>query len=281
MIREATPQDQPRIEAFLARHPETSMFLRSNLAAHGVGFSDHPHSTRFFLWEGEGLGVFAVSRSGYVMAQMPGMSEAGARAFRSAIAGHTVLGMTGDVAQVDVTLRGLGLEGAEYKLQRDEPLFRRDLADLPDVPFDTRCMEEADLAELTPWFARYLVDTGQDTEETAQASAPARAREILYRYGPELLLEDGAPVAMADINAEVAGMVQVGGVFVPPAQRGRGLAGAVTCAILHRARRESGAHTGILFANNPIAARAYERIGFRRVGNYRVALLRTPQEITQ
>lgn len=33
----------------------------------------------------------------------------------------------------------------------------------------------------------------------------------------------------------------------------------------------------VLFANNAAAARAYEAIGFNRIGQYRVALFETPQ----
>ncbi len=37
-----------------------------------------------------------------------------------------------------------------------------------------------------------------------------------------------------------------------------------------------GARQAVLFANNPAAVRAYRAIGFRQVGDYRIAFLDTP-----
>lgn len=63
VIQEASPSDAPAIEAFLAKHPDTSMFLRSNLLAHGIGFGDDDHSTRFFIWGQDRIqGVFGLTK---------------------------------------------------------------------------------------------------------------------------------------------------------------------------------------------------------------------------
>lgn len=279
MIREAAIEDLPRINAFLDQHIETSMFLRSNLATHGLGFSDHPHSTRAFLWEADGqFGVFGLSKVGYVMAQMPDIRLEAAQAFGHAITGHTVLGMTGEKAQVDMTLRGLGLGKAKLKMLDDEPLYQMELADLSKTRVNSRALLESDLGPLERWFARYLEDTGQESEADARSKAAARGRAAFDNGRAELLLIDGVPVAMADINAHVEDVVQLGGVFVPTEHRGKGYGALVTTAILQR-EAARGAKQAILFANNPIAARAYESIGFKQIGWYRIALLQTPSEV--
>lgn len=279
MIREAEVQDLPRINAYLDHHIETSMFLRGNLATHGLGFSDHPHSTQAFVWEADGqFGVFGLSKGGFVMAQMPDMPLEAAQAFGHAINGHTVLGMTGDKAQVDTTLRGLGLGKAKLKMLDDEPLYQMDLADLPTTLVPSRALLDSDLGPLEPWFAQYLADTGQETEADARSKAAARGRAAFDNGRAEVLLIDGVPVAMADINAHVEDVVQLGGVFVPTEHRGKGYGALVTTAILQR-EAARGAKKAVLFANNPIAARAYESIGFNQIGWYRIALLQTPSEV--
>ena len=69
--------------------------------------------------------------------------------------------------------------------------------------------------------------------------------------------------------------MQVGGVFVPPAHRGRGHGGAIVAAQLQELQK-TGTQTAILFAANNVAARAYERIGFRHIGTYALAMLEAP-----
>ncbi len=278
MIREAASPDAPAIEAFLAEYPDTSMFLRSNLAAHGVGLGDNDHSTRFFIWGADHIqGVFGLTKKGYLMAQLPDCSPRAARAFAGQIAGQTVLGMTGAAPQVAVTLNALGFGQADYRLHHDEPLYRLDLHEVPKAQIPFRGLSEADRPLLTPWFADYFEDTGQAKGQEALDMAPDRITTDIQSGRAIVMLEGDAPVAMAAINASVHDQVQVGGVFVPRENRNRGLGRRVTTALLQKAKTE-GANTAILFANNPPAARAYEAMGFQQVGWYRIALLENPQE---
>ena len=108
-----------------------------------------------------------------------------------------------------------------------------------------------------------------------EAQAAQRAKASVDSPNLVLLVEDGAPVAMAGINARVGTAVQVGGVFVPKPLRGAGRGGAVTAGLL-AAEKAAGTTTAILFAASEAAAKTYERIGFERCGGYRVALLKTP-----
>ena len=62
-------------------------------------------------------------------------------------------------------------------------------------------------------------------------------------------------------------------IYTPPALRGRGFAKAVVAASLLVAR-DRGSSRAVLFTNNPSAARAYEALGFRRIGDYSLVLLR-------
>ena len=279
MIRKATQADAAAIEAFLAPHAETSMFLRGNLAAQGVGQTDHPHSTDFYLWEEcDVAGVFGLTQGGNLMAQAPGVPAEAFAGFASAIDGANVVGMTGPPDMVRAVLEACGLTEAPCGVNACEPLCALDLALLTDPRADLQAVSEADLPIFADWSRAYMLETGLSaTEEAAQEAAERRARMAVG--GPaRFLRENGAPVAMAALNARVGEMVQVGGVYVPPELRGRGLGGRVTAALLAEARA-TGARRAILFAASEAAARVYEAIGFRLIGSYAVAQFAQPAKV--
>lgn len=279
MIREAVSSDAPALEAFLANYPDSSMFLRSNLAAHGVGLNAYDHSSRYFIWGKDRIqGVFGLSKKGYLMVQLPDRATEAAESFARMIEGETVLGMTGDALQVELTLKALDMAQARYRLHHDEPLYRRDLKDLPEALIPCRGMQGSDRTWLRSWFADYIEDTGQAAGKEARELAAERVDAELTADRAIVLLEDASPVAMAAVNAKIHDQIQVGGVFVPRENRNRGLGRRVTTALMQKAKSE-GATSAILFANNSPAARAYEAIGFRQVGWYRVALLQKPQKV--
>jgi predicted GNAT family acetyltransferase len=92
-----------------------------------------------------------------------------------------------------------------------------------------------------------------------------------------VLEADGQPVAYQQFNAMLPDVVQVGGVWTPPAWRGRGYGRAVVAGAL-LAARDAGARRGVLFtgdANLP-ARRAYAALGFSRVGEWALIFLREP-----
>lgn len=269
MMRRATEADVSALRAFLEPRIETSMFLLGNLEAHGTDNGDHPHGTAFYLREEDGVitGVLGRANGGFLMCQMPHLSVQQARSCLPLLDGLGLRGMTGEADQVARFLEALPLAAEDWSLNRVEPLYRLDLATLSST--DTvRMPGAADLPLLQTWFAGYLADTRTGTAE----DAVSRAAGAVDAEHIRLLLQGGEPVAMAAVNARAGDTVQIGGVYVPPPLRGRGLAGRVVAAQLC-ALRGAGIRTAILFAASDVAARAYERIGFARVGAYRVALL--------
>lgn len=82
-----------------------------------------------------------------------------------------------------------------------------------------------------------------------------------------MAVSDGVPVSLSAINASLPDVVQLGGIYTPPALRGRGHARAAVAASL-LAARERGASRAVLFTKNPSAVRTYEALGFRRIGDY-------------
>lgn len=277
MMRAATAADVPALRGFLEQHVETSMFLLGNLEAHGVSGSDHPKATRYFLWEeaGQITGVFGSTPDGDLMCQMPGITPAAAEAFVRALSGQRVCGITGVGAQVEEVLRALALPQERWQMDEVEPLYQLSLEALAEGREVLRVPQPEDRAMLEAWYLAYHLDTGLATGEVAGTEAVRRAKAAVNSSRHVLLIENGRPVAISQSTVRAGAAVQIGGVFVPEPLRGRGLAGRVVAAQL-RQLRDEGCRTAILFAASVPAARAYERIGFRHIGSYRVAMLKAP-----
>jgi predicted GNAT family acetyltransferase len=97
----------------------------------------------------------------------------------------------------------------------------------------------------------------------------ARVAELV-RAGQSLAwIEDGEVLFKAEIGAVSRAACQIQGVWVTPAQRGRGIGTAGTAAVVEYALT-SIAPVVSLYVNdfNGTARSAYRRVGFREVGQY-------------
>lgn len=279
MLREARSGDEAAIEAFLARHAETSMFLRGNLAAHGLFERDAPTGTQFWLTERGGTvtAVFGLSNAGFALGQSPDDPAAGWRAFARVAAGRRLAGVTGERTQVDHARDAFGLNQAAFTLHAPEPLYMLHLSRLilPELPGVLRPPEEADRALLYRWTRAYSQELQMSAPARLDEEAKGRSERAIASGDARLLEVAGKPVAMTAFNARLPDMVQIGGVYTPPELRGRGHARRAVALHLEEARGE-GVETAILFASGPAACRAYEAIGFERIGEYTLAILKEP-----
>jgi GNAT superfamily N-acetyltransferase len=279
MIRKAGMADAGNIAMFLEAQIETSMFLLSNLEEHGTDNTEHPHGTAYFLREtGDGItGVFGATNNGFLLCQLPGLTATEAQTYAHLLKGYTFFGMSGDDAQVSVMLDALPLGDATWQTNRAEPLYRLSLAGLTSEA-TTRHVTAEDVDRLTEWFEAYFIETKTKPAGDVTEAARKRAEAAVGAAHIRLLEEDGAPTAMAAVNAQAGLAIQIGGVFVPQDKRGQGRGGRVTQALIAEAGA-GGAQMAFLFAASEAAAKTYENIGFQRCGDYRVALLDAPKMI--
>ncbi|GAA2488757.1 GNAT family N-acetyltransferase [Terrabacter carboxydivorans] len=180
---------------------------------------------------------------------------------------QSVLVMEGDIAEQ-------ALAAAGFAPEPDEPFFTHnslDLVDLPPVPaipgYRFRHVEQHEARERAAVHAASWSDVG-----------PSRVDERAYRqvmdawpYRPDLdwvaVDGDGEMVASALVwldEARGAGLVEPVGCV--PAHRGRGLAGAVTLAALHRLAEVGGAVAQVSPRGDdgyPGPQRLYRSMGFR------------------
>lgn len=284
-VRVLTPGDEKPVEALLAAHADSSMFLRRNLAVGGlVDHGERYHGTWAGAFEdGRLVGVAEHSRFSTVLLQAPAHVDAVSRAAVRA-SGRPVGGFVGPWTQALAAREALGLTRETMRMESHEGLYALALENLVVPTLLTsglgRCRrsDAADLAVLAEWRIGYRVETNNEEDGSAVRAASREDVELGLADGTGWVLEvDGALVAYQQFNATLPDVVQVGGVWTPRPLRGRGYARAVVAGALLAARGE-GARRGVLFtgATNVPAQRAYAALGFRRVGDWALLFLKTP-----
>lgn len=281
-IRLLRPGDETTLDAFLRPLSDTSLFLRSNSQAAGLVDRGEPgQGTYLAAFEGDAIaGVVAQFWQGNLGLQAPRHLAALLRELPRH-APRPIAGLTGPWSQVAQARALLGLEQAPAKLEVREALFALPLHELrvPEALArgDVRCRlaTPADLPTLAQLRAEFLVEAigekpGPDLERQARGAVEGHAAG-----GNLFLLErDGQIVATAAFNARLPDVVQLGGVYTPPALRSHGYGRAVTAGSLLLAR-EAGVSRAVLFTNEQgPARRAYEAIGFHAIGDYGLVLFR-------
>ena len=268
MIR-ATEADRAGIEAALMPRSEFAMFPLNNLRHHGMA-GGHPFALTLWLARQGGsiTDVLAQTDGGMVMPYLPSGDFAAAAAV---LRGREVAGIVGVRDWVRGLEAALGLQGAR-SLDRDEPHFLLDKVDLtvPDGPGRIVPLVDAPEDIIKGWMLDYQLATlhtpadqaGQRVQDSHALYAASRSHVVL--------MAGHTPLAMTGFNAQIPGMVQVGGVYTPPDLRGRGHARRALA--LHLAA--SGAARATLFSASEAAARAYRAIGFRQIGAWTLLLLR-------
>jgi predicted GNAT family acetyltransferase len=282
-IRVLRPGDEAALEAFLLPRIETSMFLIGNMRTAGLIDRGARYEGTYVaaFEEGRVTGVVAHAWNGNLMLQAPRRLDDLWRAAASA-SGREIKGLVGPSEQVEAVRKKLDITDLSIQLDETEKLYSLALSDLA-VPGELRAgrlrgrrIEPGDLDLLFEWHLAFGLEA-LGAEDTPELRAQVRASlESLVREGRTWILEDGArPVATSSFNSAVREAVQIGAVWTPPELRSRGYGRAAVAASLLDARAE-GVGTAILFTpqDNIPAQRAYEALGFRHIGEYRLLLLR-------
>ncbi len=277
MIR-ATKADRPAIEAFLRAHIATSMFPLTNLINHGMD-GGHPRAVHFWVrWQaGQITDLVTVTEEGMLFPQCPTGLWGDVAVV---LADQGVKGMLGEAGQVAALRAALGVV-APAPLDTAEPLYELPLADLqmPQTDgFVLRPLAEAPRTLMEDWRAAYCVESLAVPNDGAMEQATKDISTYLEQDSHRVLLRDGVPVAMTGFNAALPEVVQIGGVYTPPALRSHGY--ARTALALHLVEAQArGVAKAVLFAANPAASRAYEALGFRQIGAYSIVAYDDPQVI--
>lgn len=281
-FRAATAEDVPAIAAFLRDHADQAMYPLSNLLSDGLG-RETALQMRFWLRENDGniTGALGLSGQGFLLPMMPDADDKDWRGVLCGLGGETVIGIIGETHQARACISMAGLDRAAKFLDDDEPGFALDLARL-NVPTRAgarlKAPDQSDRAQLIGWRADYHAEVLGTSPDQAQALAEKDIDLYLDRDSHRILLQDGSPVAMTGFTAALPDIVQIGGVYTPPALRGRGHARCALALHLVEARRH-GAERAVLFAANEPAVRAYRALGFLPAGSMSAIIFAEPQAI--
>jgi GNAT superfamily N-acetyltransferase len=273
--------DTSLLETFLALHRDSSMFLRANMRRAGLTYQGAPGQATYVgaFRDGRMVGVAAHCWNGMVLLQAP---EHAAELARAAVewSRRPVTGLSGPLEQVGRARSELDLDSADVALDGAERLYALDLSQLvvPD-PLSKGTVvcrpprpEERDA--LCAWRLAYDMELlgATDSPSTRKRSAKFLDAQIAEGNAWVAVVEN-TPVSLSAFNAALPDIVQLGGIYTPPALRGRGFAKSVVAASLLVAR-DRGASRAVLFTSNPSAVRTYEAVGFSRIGDYSLVLLR-------
>ncbi len=270
------------LRAFLQQHAASSQFLLSNAATAGLVDHGQPYEgTYAAAFEGDAIiAVVAHAWNGNLLVQAPRYAVELAR-LAAARSGRRVKGIVGPWEQASRVRQALSLDPSSILLESAEELFWLELADLttPEGLKDAlscRRATTADLDVLWQWRQAYDLELEVRTAGEATEAVIRADLERTVGLGRLFVLVQGADfLAMSAFNAQFEGCVQIGGVWTPRALRGRGYARCVVAGSLLIARDE-GATRSVLFTGreNLAAQRAYGALGYRRVGDYGLILLR-------
>lgn len=283
LIRLLVPGDEGRLEAYLAQHKATSLFLRSNVRRAGLGDTGQRFQGRYAALvdhAGDIQGVVSHAWNGNLLIQAePDIALALAR-FHMAAGDRPVQGIIGPLASVRAVLalfpgRPVSRDGAE-------DLFDLPLAELRVPPtlaqgvLSWRRAAAEDVPLLSQWRRDYCMEALGEADGDALRDRAAADIAAWVGAGDVFLITgaDARPLSMATHNARIPDTVQIGGVWTPVSLRGRGLARAAVAGAL-LAARDDGATAAVLFTGkeNEPARRAYLSLGFRMIGDYGIMLL--------
>lgn len=282
MIRLLQPGDEGAAEAFLGGYADTSMFLRANLREAGL-VDDGQTSQGTWAAAFDGARVTAIaahSWNGMLLLQAPRDLVAVAREALGA-SGRTLRGLSGPWEQV-IAARDALVSGQTLSDDRDG-LYALELDTLEIPPrlasgeIVCRRPRLDELGVCAGWRIDYLIETKLGEPGPSLRAAAYEGIDQTHQRGNDFVLEDaGRLVAYSAFNARLPGIVQVGGVWTPPETRGRGYARCVVAGSLLHARAQ-GVTRALLFTmeSNVAAVRAYEALGFRRIGDYGLMLVRS------
>jgi GNAT superfamily N-acetyltransferase len=273
-----TSGDETALEMFLMQHRDTSMFLRSNVRQAGLEYTGQPASAQYLAWfDGDTItGVTAHSWNGIVLMQAPRHAAALARGCVET-SGRPVSGLVGPPDQVRDARLALGL--TEAGADKPETLFALDLSHLV-VPqllanreIACRPARSEDRAVLHDWGFGYDMETlgAPNTPEARRRAAEFMDMRIDANNAWVAVDHQGRLLSFSSFNATLPDIVQLGGIYTPPALRGRGYA-RLSVAHSLLVARDRGATRAVLFTSNPSAERTYEAVGFRRIGEYALVL---------
>jgi predicted GNAT family acetyltransferase len=265
--------DEAAVHRLLATDPVAACVLAGRVEVTGTAAA----SLGAPLWGfggGRSLDAVCLAGANLIPFAVPGAERAAAAAFaeRARRAGRRCSTIVGPAASVAPLWDLLAPHWGPARDHRPrQPLMAIDRPPAVAAEPRVRPVRAAELETLLPAAVAMFTEEVGVSPLRVDGGASYRARVAeLVRAGQSLAwIEDGEVLFKAEIGAVSRAACQIQGVWVAPAQRGRGIGTAGTAAVVEYARTTI-APVVSLYVNdfNQAARAAYRRVGFREVGRY-------------
>lgn len=282
--------DQKKLETFLQKHIETSLFLLSNVRLGGFDYKGQAHEAEYYTLqdeEGQIQSIISHNWEDILLIQMPCFSEEFVNQVYRKIKqkGRVIKGVFGELTQVSQFINMLEIEPSQFRLNSIQDLYALDLNHIID-PQHLKAIEDdlqlrqpdmGDMSFLLPWRKEYLQETlhaGLRAEELEEKAILDLKKQIKTK-DYYLLDYKGKPVCFSGFNAVIFPYVQVGGVYTPSEHRGHGYAKYLLGETL-KITSSKGFQKTILFTESPFAEKIYTSLGYQKIGQYDLLFFKNP-----
>jgi uncharacterized protein len=267
-LRVLDPQDRGRIEGVLARDPVVNVFVASRVR---LGAEPLRMGGELWGWTVDGR-LEALCFAGANLVPVEAGPEAiAAFADRARRQGRRCSSIVGPLEMVEPLWRLLEPSWGPARAVRARQPFMS-IAEPPAVAPDplVRRVRREELDLLYPAsVAMFTEEVGISPVQGDPQAYRARVSELIVTGRAFARIENGQVLFKAEIGAVTDQACQIQGVWVAPAERGRGLSAAGTAAVVAAAQRDI-APVVTLYVNdyNLAARRAYARVGFSDVATF-------------
>ncbi len=287
-IRLLKNQDIEALEEYLHPYKTECMVICSNLKAAGINYKGAD-------FEGEYFGYFDKNDPrlerllGFVVHYWNGsiiMHAADHDVLENLILhlknniSRPIANISGPSVQVEHVIKTLGISEYRFNMNNNQGLYGIKLDSLREVSIginmDVVSATEISRHVLISWMKGYNIEAlGAPNNNDIDAQIESDLNRRIKKNDSWVLLSGGTPVAFSAFNARLTDIVQVGPVWTPPEHRNNGFARLLVSYTLQEEKLK-GTKEAVLFAHNPAAMKAYLAIGFKQMGNYRLAILEKP-----
>jgi len=194
------------------------------------------------------------------------------RGFFGPVHVHSLQGRTTDVVIMEAALEKIGLYAAE-KLDYDLMCIDRAPSGFhtPYTGLTLRKPNSGDMDALAALQAAYEQEEVMPSASEFNAAASRLNIERIFSKEQIFVAElDGRLIGKINTNATTFTRCQVGGVYVLPEYRGRGIARKMAGEFITDLIAQGRGISLFVKKTNPAARRVYQRIGFEILGDYRI-----------
>ena len=260
MIRPLTEADRAATVQLLANAPHFNLYMLGNLEK--LGFTNPICEFWGDVVEGPGATTMRAILNRYMTGwTVYGLAESdwpalGAILDQHPVSANRLQDNPGGVASFLPYLRRYRAENVKLEevMALDSAAFR------PIAELDGVVIRRGTLADL-PQLVEFYAAAEHLSRSPAAVERPLRDTRLW------LAEQGGKIIATALTNAETSHMAMIGGVYTPPAMRGRGLSQAVCSALCTELIAQQ--KQPILYWDTPAAGTVYRKLGFRAMGRWR------------